>query len=225
MPAGDDPQKGIPAAVDTEECPPLPPRTPSARPATTSPALPSEVIVPGLEETRIHIGPGWWVEARDVRRLVAEHHITHVVNCTPEKFGISAPDPATNLVFTRVPMEDSSPPPGPVRLLWEEAASAISAGLDSAPNARVFVHCTEGVSRSASVVLYFLMKHFGLSLRSAMEALITSRPCVSPNAGLWKQLVQAEEDLVPGAKGESTYSLAQYEAWINDRIASKATRG
>jgi hypothetical protein len=48
---------------------------------------------------------------------------------------------------------------------------------------RVLVHCYAGVSRSATVVLSYLLKYEGMSLRQAWEHVQQRRPIINPNAG------------------------------------------
>lgn len=54
------------------------------------------------------------------------------------------------------------------------------------------MHCAAGVSRSATFVLGFLMRHRGLSLSAALSKLQNARPEVSPNPGFRKQLEEYE---------------------------------
>ncbi|KAM7539422.1 hypothetical protein Aperf_G00000059252 [Anoplocephala perfoliata] len=57
------------------------------------------------------------------------------------------------------------------------------------------VHCMAGISRSATVVLAYLMKHQRLSLSDAYNLVISVRPCIQPNIGFWRQLIDYEESL------------------------------
>lgn len=52
----------------------------------------------------------------------------------------------------------------------------------------VYVHCNAGVSRSASVVIAYLMKTENLSYNQAYQYLKTVRPSVNPNPGFRNQL-------------------------------------
>lgn len=52
----------------------------------------------------------------------------------------------------------------------------------------VLVHCQAGVSRSATMVLYYLMKHFRVPLRIALGHLREKRPIVRPNPGFLRTL-------------------------------------
>ncbi|MCB1119044.1 MAG: dual specificity protein phosphatase family protein, partial [Chlamydiia bacterium] len=53
---------------------------------------------------------------------------------------------------------------------------------------RVLVHCGAGVSRSASVVIAYLMKKEGADYQSTFNFVKTKRPCVNPNRGFVRQL-------------------------------------
>lgn len=43
------------------------------------------------------------------------------------------------------------------------------------------MHCAAGISRSASVVIAYLMAHGSLSLEDARSAVKASRPAINPN--------------------------------------------
>lgn len=60
---------------------------------------------------------------------------------------------------------------------------------------KTVVHCMAGISRSATLVLAYLMKHQGLSLAEAYNRVISVRPCIQPNLGFWRQLIAYEESL------------------------------
>ena len=50
------------------------------------------------------------------------------------------------------------------------------------------VHCRAGMSRSASVVIAYLMKSRSLTLSQAFDFVKSHRQCVRPNEGFWEQL-------------------------------------
>ena len=50
----------------------------------------------------------------------------------------------------------------------------------------------QGISRSASIVIAYLVKHQQLSLRDAFAVLRKARPIANPNPGFWKQLIEYE---------------------------------
>jgi protein tyrosine phosphatase len=55
-------------------------------------------------------------------------------------------------------------------------------------NARILIHCRAGISRSASFVLYHLMRSWKLSFEAAYRMLKFARPCIDPNHGFRRQL-------------------------------------
>ena len=62
---------------------------------------------------------------------------------------------------------------------------------------RVMVNCWQGASRSATVVLAFLMMHHNMEL-SAVLAQVKTRRDIRPNNGFLKQLVTLENILNQG---------------------------
>ena len=52
----------------------------------------------------------------------------------------------------------------------------------------VFVHCRAGVSRSATVVIAYLMRYYGLALDDALKYVKNRRSVVNPNPGFMAQL-------------------------------------
>ena len=78
------------------------------------------------------------------------------------------------------------------------------------PAAKIFVHCEAGVSRSASLVIAFLMKSEGLSFMDAFELVRSKRFQVLPNIGFASQLQRLEHELQPNSRSTSPSSLARY---------------
>jgi len=58
---------------------------------------------------------------------------------------------------------------------------------------RVYVHCQMGVSRSASIVIAFLMKRFRCSVREAFSHVKKVREVIDPNPSFVKQLLLFEK--------------------------------
>eukprot|EP00928_Gymnodinium_smaydae_P075192 TRINITY_DN5819_c0_g2_i2.p1 TRINITY_DN5819_c0_g2~~TRINITY_DN5819_c0_g2_i2.p1 ORF type:complete len:332 (+),score=38.92 TRINITY_DN5819_c0_g2_i2:90-1085(+) len=56
----------------------------------------------------------------------------------------------------------------------------------------ILVHCVQGISRSASVVLYYLMKYEKMSLKDAFEHVHKLRTVVEPRAEFLRQLGKYE---------------------------------
>lgn len=60
----------------------------------------------------------------------------------------------------------------------------------------VFVHCAAGVSRSASIVIAYLMRKKVMTYERAFRHLRASRPIIDPNNGFRKQLREYEVELI-----------------------------
>lgn len=69
--------------------------------------------------------------------------------------------------------------------------------------AHVLVHCVAGVSRSATIVIAYLMKHRRLDLRSAFNHCFSLRPVIRPNNGFMTQLIAYEQQLFGRASGST----------------------
>lgn len=64
---------------------------------------------------------------------------------------------------------------------WIRAAAEV-------PNARILVHCHMGISRSATVVIAYMMRYYGMTREVALRHVRTRRPIVNPNKGFYAQL-------------------------------------
>ncbi|XP_066478184.1 dual specificity protein phosphatase 26-like [Tiliqua scincoides] len=64
----------------------------------------------------------------------------------------------------------------------------------SAPNGKILVHCILGKSRSAALVLAYLMSRQNFSLADAIERVLQQR-AISPNRGFLKQLQDLDLEL------------------------------
>ena len=72
----------------------------------------------------------------------------------------------------------------------------------------VLVHCTMGMSRSCSIVLAYLVKHFGMSLAQALTHVKERRPVASPNPGFMVQLVDFERSI----RGKASIDAEAYSS-------------
>lgn len=70
----------------------------------------------------------------------------------------------------------------------------ISVNIDSLleDKKRVVVNCQAGRSRSASLILYYLMTRKNMSLAESLDLVIKSRPQIMPNIGFIEQLIEWE---------------------------------
>mmetsp|Transcript_53991 Transcript_53991/g.101270 ORF Transcript_53991/g.101270 Transcript_53991/m.101270 type:complete len:228 (+) Transcript_53991:76-759(+) len=81
----------------------------------------------------------------------------------------------------------------PMRELWVRAVAFLDDILST--GGCVAVHCAQGVSRSASTCLAYLMMREGLSLEAAFRRVFNARDFIRPNPGFWQQLRDLETSL------------------------------
>ncbi|GIM08174.1 hypothetical protein Vretimale_12277 [Volvox reticuliferus] len=136
--------------------------------------------------------------AADSHHILRHLGITHIVNSTEE---LLLPDPAAGFVVLRVALrdvddEDISKHFGDV---CEFIQSCHAAG------GSVLVHCSEGKSRSVTLVLAYLMRVRGWRLKAAFDHVKSRRPVACPNAGFMSKLLLYERDLF----GDNSYISQQ----------------
>jgi len=92
--------------------------------------------------------------------------------------------------------------------LYEEAFLFIDEAVDR--GAKILVHCRAGQSRSATIVISYIMRTYRWSLQRAYHFVQGKRPSVSPNLGFISQLIQFEARVL----GQSTniQSLLGYDS-------------
>ncbi|KAL2633412.1 hypothetical protein R1flu_004891 [Riccia fluitans] len=149
------------------------------------------LIVQGIQTERPscilkHLYIGGLVSARSFHTL--QHlGITHVLCLCPNEFSIEAdyPDLYEFKSFQIKDVEDED-----ITRFFEDACTFI----DTVEKAEgiVLVHCFEGKSRSAAVILAYLMKRKGQTLLQAWALLKAIHPRALPNDGFMKSLVQLD---------------------------------
>ncbi|XP_077232909.1 protein-tyrosine-phosphatase MKP1-like [Tasmannia lanceolata] len=132
-----------------------------------------------------HIYLGGDVVARD-RDILRQNGITHVLNCVgfvcPEYF-------KADLVYKTLWLQDSPS---------EDITSILYDVFDyfedvREQGGRVFVHCCQGVSRSTSLVIAYLMWREGQSFDDAFQYVKAARGIANPNMGFACQLLQCQK--------------------------------
>ncbi|EPQ57630.1 phosphotyrosine protein phosphatases II [Gloeophyllum trabeum ATCC 11539] len=108
--------------------------------------------------------------------------ITHVLSAVRRPW-FSFPPPVQHL---NVPIEDT----GSANLLayLDAAVAWLHRSLCSSTSARVMVHCVWGMSRSASIVVAYLIVKYHMTLDNALAWVRLKRTVVRPNHGFMAQL-------------------------------------
>ena len=111
------------------------------------------------------------------------HKVTHVLNVTTEV------DEYYSHSFEYLRIDIPDLPSVNIVKHFDEAFQFIE---DARKEGTVLVHCYYGNSRSASVVIGYLMKTERMKFKEALEYLQMLRPGVNPNDGFEKQLKEYE---------------------------------
>ncbi|KAJ8391536.1 hypothetical protein AAFF_G00088580 [Aldrovandia affinis] len=98
------------------------------------------------------------------------------------------------LSYKRLPATDSNKQN--LRQYFEEAFEFIEEAHQAGQG--LLIHCQAGVSRSATIVIAYLMKHTWMTMTDAYKFVKARRPIISPNLNFMGQLLEFEEDLNNG---------------------------
>jgi len=83
----------------------------------------------------------------------------------------------------------------------EEACANIDKAMRSGKT--VLVHCQQGVSRSASIVIAYLIHNRAMTYEQALELVKRKRACVKPNAGFVRTLQDWAELSISGKRPQA----------------------
>ena len=135
---------------------------------------------------------GNWGHGNNVD-IIKNLKLTHIINVCQMK----TRNFVKNVEYTAIDIEDTSD----ANMLQHldklckyigDALSSKQGNTDENKN-KVLVHCLAGVSRSATVVIAYLIKYHGMKTDEALKYVKTRRPRVAPNHGFVKQLQQFEK--------------------------------
>jgi len=149
-------------------------------------ALPSE-IVPKF----IYLGSN--ENARNKEQL-NKLGITHVVNAAAELENAFPND----FSYKKLSVDDTSR--DDIAQFFAQVVSFIDAARSENKNARVFVHCAMGISRSPTVVIAWLMKSNNWDLETSKNFVKQLRSTIKPNAGFMEQLGKYEREILHHTK-------------------------
>uniref|UniRef100_A0A8D2J4H9 protein-tyrosine-phosphatase n=1 Tax=Varanus komodoensis TaxID=61221 RepID=A0A8D2J4H9_VARKO len=155
-----------------------PPLTPDLENAELSPILPFLFL--GNER-----------DAQDLGRMLSLN-VGHVLNVTTHLPLYHAD--CGRLRYKRLPATDNNRQD--LRQYFEEAFEFIEEAHQSGKG--VLIHCQAGVSRSATIVIAYLMKHTRMTMGDAYKFVKGRRPIISPNLNFMGQLLEFETDLNAG---------------------------
>ncbi|XP_039767496.1 dual specificity phosphatase 29 [Ornithorhynchus anatinus] len=120
---------------------------------------------------------------------------THILNAAHGRWNVdTGPKYYKDMAIEYYGVEADDLPTFNLSEFFYPAAEFIHAALQRDGN-KILVHCAMGRSRSATLVLAYLMIHKNMSVVDAIEQVAKNR-CVLPNRGFLKQLRELDKQLV-----------------------------
>ena len=126
-------------------------------------------------------------EAQKRKALLKALGITNIL-IVAEELRINFKD---DFIYKKIDVQDTP---------WQNIAKFFDETFDFIEEAKgnVYVHCAAGISRSASVVIAYLMRKEGKNFEETLEFVQEKRYVVDPNNGFKKQLKGYEEKIKLG---------------------------
>ncbi|PKA66116.1 Protein-tyrosine-phosphatase MKP1 [Apostasia shenzhenica] len=177
-----------------------------ATPSSSSVAAPAADDDLECSHVADHVFLGSEAAARD-REALRRHGITHVLNCIggacPEYF-------RGDLVYRTLWLHDS--PAEDITSVLYDAFDYLEEVRTARTPARVLVHCRRGASRSATVVIAYLMWLHAKTFDEALRAVRSARAAADPNLGFASQLLQCQSRVLlsPSSSGIRAYRMAPH---------------
>ncbi|KAK7024825.1 phosphatases II [Favolaschia claudopus] len=167
---------------------PIPPSSSASAPTATAlakSAADANIITPSASATTGALYLGSMAAAHDTDLLHA-HHITHLVQVLEVPWMPQTDVPGFQ--YYRIDIEDNKS--ATLQPYLEEACDYIRAALGDGNN--VLVHCQQGVSRSASIVIAYLIQERSMGYDDAYQLVRQRRKCIKPNPGFVETLREWE---------------------------------
>ncbi|XP_064601172.1 dual specificity protein phosphatase 3-like [Liolophura sinensis] len=175
-----------------------------------------------------HVHPNIIISEEGIARNISvlrRLKVTHVLNAAhgPQEFQVNT-DPATytkaRIKFLGVDAMDFQN--FQLAPFFEEAAEFISDAVKS--GGQVLVHCRQGISRSATLVLAYLMLKEGMRARDAVRAVRDKRN-ICPNDGFLQQICDLDQQLLQKGHFNNLPDLAEGKSNANIEVENKGGQG
>jgi len=114
---------------------------------------------------------------------LSTNNINIVINVARELADIQYPN---NIKVFKYPIDDIVNQKLPQ---LDEIADLIHTHRNSG---NILIHCHMGISRSASFVIYYLMKYYNKTFSDAYDEVLALRPIIKPNIGFMTILVRKQ---------------------------------
>ncbi|CAF0898018.1 unnamed protein product [Adineta steineri] len=133
--------------------------------------------------------------------LLQQYKIKHILNVCDWGTDKNIQD---NFNVTHIPLSDDCQEN--IKQHFDETNELLHGFYEK--NEYCLVHCAAGISRSATIVLAYLMKYHHNTLKDAYTFLHDKRPQISPNKGFLLQLIRYENELIQSREIKPTDTTA-----------------
>ncbi|KAM9844954.1 dual specificity phosphatase 28 [Aulostomus maculatus] len=127
--------------------------------------------------------------------LIHKEAVTLCINVSKQQ-----PFPSCSIAKLQIPIFDN--PNEDLYCHFDRCTDAIQ--KEATRGGRSLVYCKNGRSRSATICIAYLMKHWKLTLTDALQKVKTARHVIDPNLGFMSQLQRYEEELKTRRGAEDT---------------------
>lgn len=128
---------------------------------------------------RLYLGD---IKACSNREWLKSKGITHILNTAKEVPNYFPKD------FRYLNLDLDDHPSQTLSHILTQAYDYINGALNN--RGVVLIHCYAGISRSASITIYYLMKKYNLDFKRAHDYVYNRRNIINPNQGFRAQLVR-----------------------------------
>ncbi|GMF42428.1 unnamed protein product [Phytophthora fragariaefolia] len=175
-------------------------------------SYPNEII-----DNFLFLGNMWQAQCQQV---VQHLGITHVVNATLDIGNVFEQD---GIKYFNAKLPDK--PDANITRFFDAAYEFIakaerSTSVDGRP-CRVLVHCTQGISRSATLVILYVMRAYHWSLAQAFNFTRSGRGVVVPNEGFLRALMREERRLF---HGKCSVTEGELDLLVSGGVESRPAR-
>ncbi len=148
---------------------------------------------PYTPETRFEISeiiPGLYLSGEEIasnKELLKQKQITTIINMTTHVLSTYG-DEFKYFCFPLVDQGDCD-----IKQYFVDTFKIIDEALSN--NQNILVHCQAGISRSATIVIAYIIRKQKKTMDESLKFVQSKRSCVSPNLGFCGQLIRYEKEL------------------------------
>lgn len=136
---------------------------------------------------------------------IRKRKINCIVNATVEEPSMYM----SGVDYLKIRVDDN--PYAHLDMYFDMVADRVKANKER--GGKTLIHCVAGVSRSASLVIVYLLKYEHMTLRQAYFHVKSIRPIIRPNVGFWRQMIDFEKKVLGKASVEMLPSK-----WVGEMV-------